>query len=68
MKMPPCGGCPDRRVEPNCHCTCEKYIAWAAMNEAAKKRRDDDLEHTHYNYDKSERLYKRTGWRREGQR
>ena len=27
---PPCKDCPDRTVEPNCHMTCGKYLAYQA--------------------------------------
>lgn len=27
-KKPPCGGCKERRVSPNCHDECQDYIEW----------------------------------------
>lgn len=29
----PCKGCTDRTIEPNCHSTCEKYLAAKEKNE-----------------------------------
>ena len=25
---PPCKGCPDRTADPNCHTSCESYLAY----------------------------------------
>lgn len=30
VNLMPCKGCRDRVVEPNCHMTCEKYLAYRA--------------------------------------
>lgn len=27
-RKPPCGGCKERRVSPNCHDECRAYIEW----------------------------------------
>lgn len=39
----PCKGCDDRVPDPNCHGSCERYIAWKAKqhekNENARKER-----------------------------
>lgn len=35
MKMPPCKNCNwwlGRSVDPNCHDTCERYLAWRKQN------------------------------------
>lgn len=37
MKGSPCKGCQDRTVEPNCHITCEEYIAYQLRVEQSKK-------------------------------
>lgn len=34
-----CKGCPDRRADPNCHITCEKYIKEKQDNDKNKKER-----------------------------
>jgi len=33
----PCRYCDDRCVQPNCHCTCERYLEIVAKNEEYKK-------------------------------
>lgn len=35
MENAPCKDCPDRVVEPNCHMTCEKYLAYRAKIDKA---------------------------------
>lgn len=35
----PCLGCPDRCPEPNCHSTCEKYLAFDEECKALRKER-----------------------------
>lgn len=38
-----CKDCPYRTVEPNCHTTCERYLAAKAqLGEANKKRRTEN--------------------------
>ena len=27
-RKPPCGGCKERRIEPNCHDDCLRYLEW----------------------------------------
>ena len=41
MKQPtsPCLGCPDRCPEPNCHITCERYLAYSKECEVLRKER-----------------------------
>lgn len=34
-----CKHCPDRSVEPNCHTTCERYLAARAEQYETKKKR-----------------------------
>ena len=34
-----CKNCPDRTIEPNCHTTCERYLAVRAEQYETKKRR-----------------------------
>lgn len=35
----PCNGCSDRTVRPNCHSTCERYLAYAAEREKIREAR-----------------------------
>ena len=35
----PCLGCPDRCPEPNCHTTCEKYLAFDEECKALRKEK-----------------------------
>ena len=35
----PCLGCKDRVADPNCHSTCEKYIAYDNVNKALREER-----------------------------
>ena len=37
-KFKTCKDCPDRSVEPNCHSTCEGYIARCKQNEERRKQ------------------------------
>lgn len=37
-----CFKCTERTVEPNCHSTCERYLAELEANEKAKQR-DESL-------------------------
>lgn len=56
----PCRDCPDRTAD--CHCTCEKYLAYQReRKEIAKKRIEDDVMYA-YKKQKYKRLtekYKR---------
>ena len=43
-----CNGCTDRRIEPNCHLTCEKYLlARARLDEAKERERKAKLVTVH---------------------
>ena len=44
MTKPPCKDCPDRRIEPNCHDDCTKYIAWRDSTRAEKRKAQEDKE------------------------
>lgn len=68
MKKPPCKDCQDRTIEPNCHDTCERYKSWKEDNNAEKQRRKEMNTYTIYNHEKTERMYRKNGWKREGQR
>ena len=35
----PCKGCPNRTVEPNCHMTCETYLAFRAERDRVIQER-----------------------------
>ncbi len=48
MANAPCKGCPDRTVEPNCHMTCEKYIAFQQECRAMADSRLEDREYRGY--------------------
>lgn len=40
----PCRGCSDRTIEPNCHMTCERYLAFANdLASSRKKKQEADL-------------------------
>jgi hypothetical protein len=41
MKKPtsPCMGCEERRAEPNCHMTCERYLAFDEECKALRKEK-----------------------------
>ena len=42
----PCGkDCPDRCGDPNCHMTCEKYLAYKEKAEKLKKEEFERKEH-----------------------
>lgn len=42
--MKQCYKCPDRRVEPNCHDTCERYLTEKALHtEAVRKAANDNI-------------------------
>lgn len=47
MKKPqsPCLGCDDRVPDPNCHITCEKYIAYSKACEKYRKESYKRKEH-----------------------
>lgn len=51
---PPCKGCPDRMIgTPNCHDTCEKYLAYCAERELISQARQgkkvfEDYIHDHH--------------------
>lgn len=38
-----CKDCPDRVAEPNCHMTCEKYLAEKEKDEAIREARRKNL-------------------------
>jgi len=38
FKNSPCKGCKDRVAEPNCHITCERYLAEKALYDEKKKK------------------------------
>ena len=40
--MSPCKGCPDRSVSPNCHMSCERYIAYQQYREQIRAARAVD--------------------------
>lgn len=44
MTRPPCKDCPDRRIEPNCHDDCTKYIEWRDGIREAKRKAQEDKE------------------------
>lgn len=44
MTRPPCKDCPDRRIEPNCHDDCTKYIEWRDDIRAEKRKAQEDKE------------------------
>ena len=50
---PPCKvngvNCPDRTIEPNCHSTCEKYLAFVASRENARAEKDAVYHQTYMN-------------------
>lgn len=48
-----CKGCTDRRIEPNCHLTCEKYLLERARLDEVKERKLKD---------KIVSAHKRTWW------
>lgn len=55
----PCKGCGDRVVEPNCHGSCEKYLAWKqGMDQRCEMKRQDTL-----NRDTISEAKKRAIWR-----
>lgn len=54
MLKPPCHNCPDRTIGvPNCHDTCEKYLAFRAKREKISQARKasrvfNDYIHDHH--------------------
>ena len=46
VTQPPCKGCQDRTVTPNCHSTCSRYLEYRAYqdkkNEALRKEREEE--------------------------
>lgn len=63
----PCKGCTERSVQPNCHSTCERYLAYRAWKDAQNAEK---LQQVHADYvrlqgvEKCVRLGKRHGRRR----
>ena len=44
MKYPPCGDCNWRlgkRIDPNCHDTCERYLRWREERRAGQRHRNE---------------------------
>lgn len=39
----PCKGCEDRTVEPNCHMTCDRYLAYEASRKELYKAKLDTM-------------------------
>lgn len=56
MDNAPCKDCPDRVVEPNCHMTCEKYIAFQEMCRERIKAREYEREYKQYRFMLNERV------------
>lgn len=46
----PCRGCQDRVVEPNCHMTCERYLAFVEELERIKEEQKKEKESEYVNY------------------
>ena len=75
MKDCPCHGCRERRTEPNCHDACPisargewGYEEWRREMRAKKEHVRKQDEAKAYGIERSERLWKRMGWKRDGQR
>ena len=75
MRMCPCKGCGERTAEPNCHDRCPVsargeygYDEWKremqARNDAQRKSADAKA----YKSNMRRRLWKKSGWRPEGER
>lgn len=75
MKACPCKGCGERVVEPNCHDACPVsargefgYDEWKAELAAKKADLNRDVGVMEYNRHKTDRMWSRLGWKRDGQR
>lgn len=43
-KFKTCKDCPDRTIQPNCHTTCEGYLARCKKNEEIRKAKAEDYD------------------------
>ena len=65
-KFKSCKDCPDRSVEPNCHNTCEGYLARCEKSKKIREQKDAYFKVLNYEQERLTRLSKRdkSRWRR----
>ena len=58
-KLKPCKDCPDRSIEPNCHTTCEKYLAQVKEYEIIKNEKSKESDFNEFKKDMVTKMKKR---------
>lgn len=53
-----CKDCPNRSIEPNCHTTCEGYLAMKDNQETHSKKRREESSYVDYYYEAKQRMRK----------
>lgn len=53
-----CKNCPDRSISPNCHSTCETYLAMKKEREERNKKRHKEASYVDYYYETKLRMKK----------
>lgn len=60
-KTKSCKDCPDRTIQPNCHMTCEGYLARCERNEMIRAKKKEYILSNDYLFDmKMKNIYKKS--------